>query len=85
MFFVTPINLTRARLEQKFNKARDKWENKELKWLEFTNPLTPPTTEQERVTFLQEFSHLLDLYQNQFSQPAQVSFTLWFKYMMPSL
>ena len=30
MFFATCLNITKAHLEQKFKKARDKWENKEL-------------------------------------------------------
>ncbi len=85
IYFATQINVTRAGLEQKFRRARDKWENKELRWLEFTSPLTPPTTEQEHSTFLQEFSHLLDLYHDQLSRPAQIGFTFWFNYMMSSI
>lgn len=81
MFFATRLNITKAQLEQKFKKARDRWENKELRWLEFTYTLTPLVTEQERALFLQEFLSLLNLYQNQLSRPAQVNFTLWFKYM----
>src|SRR5260221_1406131 len=36
-------------------------------------PLTPPTTEHGHATFLQEFLHLLDQYQDQLSRPAQVN------------
>ena len=84
MFFLTQLNITREALEQKFRKARDRWENRELRWLEFTDPLTPPTTEYEHATFLQEFLHLLDRYQDQLSRPAQVNLALWFKYMWGS-
>ncbi len=82
MYFATQLHITRAELEQKFKKARDKWENKELRWLEVVNPLTPPTTEQGRTSFLEDFSHLLNLYQDHFSRPAQIAYTFWFKYMM---
>lgn len=84
MYFATQLHITRAELEQKFKKARDKWENKELRWLEVANPLTPPTTEQDRLCFLQDFSNLLNLYQDHFSRPAQIAYTFWFKYMMHS-
>lgn len=82
MFFATQVGVTRADLERKFKRARDRWENVELQWLEFINPLTPPTTERERTIFMQEFSTLLELYRGQLSRPAQVNFTLWFKYMV---
>ncbi len=82
MYFATQLNITRKKLEQKFNKARDKWESTELRWLEFTNPLIPPSTVQERLTFLHEFTNLLNLHQSQLSRPAQTNFTFWFKYMM---
>lgn len=81
MFFATHMNITRTKLEQKFHKARDKWESIELRWLEFTQPLTPPTTEYERKNFLQDFLQLVSLYGQKLSRPAQVNFALWFKYM----
>jgi hypothetical protein len=84
MFFATKLHLTKAKLEQKFKKARDAWENKELKWLEFTDPLTPPATEQERSQFQDEFFRLVNTYQNLLSPPARANLTLWYKYMMCS-
>jgi hypothetical protein len=81
MFFAAQINLTRDKLEQRFSKARDKWENKELRWFEFTAPLIPPTTKREVTIFLQEFLNLVNTYQNQLSRPAQVNLALWFKYL----
>jgi hypothetical protein len=84
MFFATQLHLTKAKLEQKFNRAKDKWENKELQWLEFKNPLTPPTTEQERTQLLQEFLRLLDQYKHLLSPPARANLVLWFKYMWNS-
>lgn len=81
MFFATQLNLTKAKLEQKFKKARDRWESKEYRWLEFTSPLTPPSTEKERGIFLQEFLQLLDQYRSQLAPPAQANLALWFKYM----
>ncbi len=82
LYFATQLNITKARLEQKFRKARDKWENIELQWLEFTNPLIPPTNEEERATFLQEFIYLLHKYQGLHSRPTQIGFTFWLKYML---
>lgn len=84
MFFITQVGVTKEKIEQKFKKARDKWENTELQWLEFINPLRPPTTEQERTIFTREFSTLLSLYPGQLSRPVQVAFALWFKYMINS-
>jgi len=81
MFFATQIGVTRGDLERKFKKARDKWENRELQWLEFTNPLTPSTTKQEHAIFMQEFLTLLNLHKDQLSRPVQVNLALWFKYM----
>jgi transcriptional regulator with XRE-family HTH domain len=82
LYFATQLNITKARLEQKFKKARDRWENKELQWLEFTNPLIPPSNEKERATFLQEFIYLLHKYQDLHSRPTQIGFTFWLKYML---
>ena len=82
LYFATQLNITKARLEQKFRKARDRWENIELQWLEFTNPLTPPTNEEEHATFLQEFIYLLHKYQGLHSRPTQIGFTFWLKYML---
>lgn len=81
MFFATRMNITRTKLEQKFHKARDKWESIELRWLEFAQPLSPPTTEQERNIFLQDFLQLVSMCENKLSRPAQVNFALWFQYM----
>ena len=85
IYFATQLNITRAQVERKFRKARDKWENKELRWLEFTSPLTPPTNRQEHATFLQEFFTCIDLYHDQLSRPAQIGFTFWYNYMTQSL
>ena len=58
-FFATQLNITKAEVERKIKKAKDKWENKEIQWSEFTSPLTCPTTKKERDTFLQEFLTLV--------------------------
>jgi hypothetical protein len=68
--------------ENLIRKARDRWENRELQWLEFTNPLTPSSNEKERATFLQEFVYLLHKYKDLYSRPSQISFTFWLKYML---
>ncbi len=80
-FFATQLNITKAELERKIKKARDKWENKEIQWSEFTSPLVHPTTKKDRDTFLQEFLTLVKSHQEQLSRPAQTNLTLWFKYM----
>ena len=82
LFFTTHITLTKTKLEQKFHKARDKWENKELRWFEFSVPLTPLSTEDERQMFLDDFLRLMKQYQNILSQSLQANLALWFKYMM---
>ncbi|SRR6266496_3009622 len=81
MFFAVRVNLTRTQLEQRFSKAKDKQENKELRWFEFTDPLTPPTGKRGQAVFLQEFLDLVDACQDELSRPAQVNFALWFKYL----
>ena len=81
MFFATRLTIPKARVEHKFKKAKDRWENVELKWREFPNPLTPPSTEQERQVFFEDFFSLLNCYQGHLSRPAQVNFTLWFNYL----
>jgi len=86
MFFATQLHITRARLEQKFHKARDRWENMKLEWLEFASPLTPPTTRQKHAQLLQDFSRLLDQYQTRLAPPMKANLALWFRYMnSPSL
>ena len=80
-FFAAQLNITKAELERKIKKAKDKWENKEIQWLEFTDPLTPSIAKKERDTFLQEFLTFVRSYQERLSRPAQVNLAFWFKYM----
>lgn len=82
MFFAARVHLTRADVMQKFARAKDRWENSELLFFEFTNPLLPLTTEQERTVFIQEFEQFIAKYERLLSQPAQANLALWFKYMM---
>lgn len=81
-FFAVHLAVSRFSVEQKFVKARDRWENKELRWFEFTTPLNLLATNEDRATFVKEFSLLTTQYQSTLSQPLQASLALWFKYMM---
>lgn len=83
-FFATQISLTREQVERKSRSARDGWENTGLRWVKFTAPLVPSTTEQERTRFLREFSQCIDQGQDSLSQPLQASLALWVKWMLSS-
>lgn len=82
MFFAARVHLTKADVMQKFSRAKDRWENSELLFFEFTNSLTPPTTEQEQAVFIQQFERFIAMYEHLLSQPAQANLALWFNYMM---
>lgn len=81
IFFTTQLGITKSEVEHKFAKARDRWENREVRWFEFTAPLTPPTTQEGLEVFLREFSDLVEQFQNILSQPLLANLVLWFKYM----
>ncbi len=81
-FFALQLTVPRYVVEHKWKTARDGWESQRLQWVEFTAPLTPLTTEQEKTIFLQECAHLINQHQEQLSQPLQANLALWFKYML---
>jgi hypothetical protein len=84
MFFAATLNVTKSRLEQKFAKAKEKWENAELNWFEFSYTV-PGEAKIDTDVFWNEFRQLLTSYESFLSPPALTNLLLWAKYMLASV